>query len=35
MKIFKASLYAIANNNTDFMNEYWEKGLQEKVQNTL
>lgn len=27
LKMFKASLYAIADRNTSYMDEYWEKGL--------
>lgn len=27
LKMFKASLYAIADRNTEYMTEYWETGL--------
>ena len=27
LKMFKASLYAIADRNIQYMDEYWEKGL--------
>lgn len=29
--MFKASLYAIADRNTEYMNEYWESGFMEKA----
>ena len=31
LKIYKASLYAIIDNNEAFMREYWEQGFKEKV----
>lgn len=31
MKIYKASLYAMVDQNESFMNEYWEHGLMTKV----
>lgn len=31
LKMFKASLYAIADRNTEYMTEYWESGLMEKA----
>lgn len=31
MKIYKASLYAMVDENESFMNEYWEQGLMQKV----
>lgn len=31
LKMFKASLYAMADRNTDYMNEYFEEGLKVKV----
>lgn len=31
LKIYKASLYAIIDNNEAFMQEYWEQGFKEKV----
>jgi hypothetical protein len=30
-KIYKASLYAMVDENEEFMREYWEQGLMEKV----
>lgn len=31
LKMYKASLYAIADRNQQYMNEYWEEGLTKKV----
>lgn len=31
MKIYKASVYAMVDENEDFMKEYWEEGLMTKV----
>lgn len=35
LKIYKASLYAMIDKNQQFMNEYWEQGLKEKVLQSL
>lgn len=31
LKIYKASMYAMVDENEEFMREYWEQGLIEKV----
>ena len=31
LKIYKASLFSIADKNEEFMKEYWEKGFMERV----
>ena len=35
LKIYKASLYAIADRNKQYMEEYWESGLTEKIMEVL
>jgi len=31
LKIYKASLYAMLDRNTSFMDEYWEKGFKDRA----
>ena len=35
LKIYKASLYAMIDRNTPFMEEYWEQGFKERALQSL